>query len=32
MTVKVMAALGLVKPSKTGGVKPADLTHLVVSL
>jgi fatty-acid desaturase len=32
MTVKIMAALGLVKPSKTGGVKPADLTHLEVSL
>jgi hypothetical protein len=32
MTVKVMAALGLVKTSKTGGVKPADLSHLELSL
>ena len=32
MTVKAMAALGLVKPSKTGDVKPADLAHLEVSL
>jgi stearoyl-CoA desaturase (delta-9 desaturase) len=32
MTVKAMAALGLVAPSKTGTVKPADLAHLEVSL
>jgi stearoyl-CoA desaturase (delta-9 desaturase) len=32
MTVKVMAALGLVQPSKTGGVKPEDLPQLHVSL
>jgi fatty-acid desaturase len=32
MTVKVMAALGLVKTSKTGAVKPADLSHLELSL
>src|SRR5216684_3279871 len=32
MTVKLMSALGLVRPSKTGTVKPADLTHLEVSL
>jgi stearoyl-CoA desaturase (delta-9 desaturase) len=31
-TVKIMGALGLVKPSKTGGVKPADLIHLEVNL
>jgi len=32
ITVKAMSALGLVKPSKTGGVQPEDLTHLEVSL
>jgi fatty-acid desaturase len=32
MTVRLMSALGLVTPSKTGTVKPADLTHLEVSL
>jgi stearoyl-CoA desaturase (delta-9 desaturase) len=32
MTVKAMAALGLVKPTKTGVVKPADLPHLEVIL
>jgi fatty-acid desaturase len=32
MTVKAMAALGLVTPSKTGTVRPADLAHLEVSL
>jgi stearoyl-CoA desaturase (Delta-9 desaturase) len=32
MTVKAMAALGLVKSSKTGSVKPADLAHLAVNL
>jgi len=31
-TVKIMAALGLVKPSKTGGVRPADLSNLDVGL
>jgi hypothetical protein len=30
--VRLMSALGLVTPSKTGTVKPADLTHLEVSL
>ena len=32
MTVKAMAALGLVKPSKTGTVKPSDLGDLELSL
>jgi fatty-acid desaturase len=32
MTVKVMAALKLVKPSKTGNVRPADLADLELSL
>jgi fatty-acid desaturase len=32
MTVKAMAALGLVKSTKTGCVKPADLPHLAVHL
>ena len=32
LTVQAMAALGLVKSSKTGCVKPADLAHLAVSL
>jgi fatty-acid desaturase len=32
MTVKVMAALKLVQPSKTGGVKPAYLAQLRVTL
>ena len=31
-TVKAMAALGLVKPSRTGNVKPADLSQLELSL
>ena len=31
-TVKVMAALGLVKTSKTGAVRPTDLAHLELSL
>jgi fatty-acid desaturase len=31
-TVKVMSALGLVKPSKTGGIKPDDLSDLSLSL
>jgi fatty-acid desaturase len=31
-TVKAMAALGLVKPSKTGGVRPDDLADLSLSL
>jgi len=32
MTVKAMAALKLVKPSKTGDVRPEDLAHLELSL
>ena len=32
MTVKAMAALGLVRPSKTGTVRPADLADLELSL
>jgi stearoyl-CoA desaturase (Delta-9 desaturase) len=32
MTVKVMAALGLVKTSKTGAIRPADLRHLELCL
>ncbi|HEY2781389.1 MAG TPA: fatty acid desaturase [Steroidobacteraceae bacterium] len=32
MTVKAMAAMGLVKPSKTGTVRPEDLSQLELSL
>ena len=32
MTVKAMAALGLVRPSKTGTVRPADLSQLELNL
>jgi fatty-acid desaturase len=32
MTVRAMAALKLVKPSKTGTVRPADLADLELSL
>lgn len=31
-TVKIMAALGLVKPSRTGNVRPADLPDLSLAL
>ena len=31
-TVKVMAALGLVKPSRTGNVRPEDLPALSLAL